>query len=44
MPPRCLISASFDHHANFSARLGRALDMVAAYKTMPHIDMEEVSL
>jgi len=41
LPPRALIAASFDLHANFSPRLGLALDFVAAYKTVPHIDMEE---
>merc|ERR1712196_4039 len=39
--PDLLISASFDHHANFSNRLGCSLDLVTAYKTMPHTDMEE---
>ena len=37
---RC-VAASFDLHGNFSDRLGSALDLVAAYKTMPHADMEE---
>lgn len=39
--PDALVAASFDLHGNFSARLGRALDLVSAYKTMPHVDMEE---
>lgn len=36
----CMISASFDLHGNISPRLLRSLDMVTAYKTMPHVDME----
>ena len=36
-----LVAASFDLHGNFSERLGAAVDLVAAYKTMPHVDMEE---
>jgi len=39
--PIDLVSASFDFHGNFSARLAASLDLVTAYKTFPHIDMEE---
>ena len=39
--PIDLVSASFDFHGNFSARLAASLDLMAAYKTFPHIDMEE---
>jgi microcystin degradation protein MlrC len=39
--PVGLCSASFDLHANVSLRLCAALDIVVAYKTMPHVDMEE---
>ena len=39
--PVGLVAASFDLHGNFSERLGSALDLVTAYKTMPHVDMEE---
>mmetsp|Transcript_81269 Transcript_81269/g.252214 ORF Transcript_81269/g.252214 Transcript_81269/m.252214 type:complete len:594 (-) Transcript_81269:143-1924(-) len=39
--PVRLVSASFDLHGNFSERLAAVLDMVAAYKTVPHVDMEE---
>lgn len=37
----CLFAASFDLHGNISERMLRALDMVTAYRTMPHVDMEE---
>jgi len=36
-----LAAASFDLHGNISERLCAALDLVATYKTMPHVDMEE---
>eukprot|EP01063_Lacrimia_lanifica_P033576 TRINITY_DN600_c0_g1_i1.p1 TRINITY_DN600_c0_g1~~TRINITY_DN600_c0_g1_i1.p1 ORF type:complete len:546 (+),score=148.04 TRINITY_DN600_c0_g1_i1:77-1714(+) len=36
-----LAAASFDLHGNVSERLCAALDIVAAYKTFPHDDMEE---
>lgn len=36
-----IAAASFDLHGNVSERLAAALDLVAAYKTMPHVDMEE---
>ena len=36
-----MASASFDVHGNVSERLCAALDIVAAYKTFPHVDMEE---
>lgn len=39
--PVALCAASFDLHGNVSARLAAALDIVAAYKTFPHLDMEE---
>lgn len=39
--PDCLISASFDLHGNISERLLFSLDMMTAYRTMPHVDMEE---
>eukprot|EP00755_Sulcionema_specki_P011584 Sspe_Gene.49369::Locus_26553_Transcript_1_1_Confidence_1.000_Length_1679::g.49369::m.49369 len=36
-----LISASFDLHGNFSKRLAEAVDMTAAYRTAPHVDVLE---
>jgi microcystin degradation protein MlrC len=36
----CLISASFDLHGNLSARVLENLDMLAAYRTAPHVDVE----
>lgn len=38
--PKCLISASFDLHANVSAREVEALDMLTAFRTAPHVDVE----
>ena len=35
----CLVGASFDLHGNISERLLKGLDMLSAYKTMPHVDM-----
>ena len=37
----CLISASFDLHANISQRIIDALDMLTTYRTAPHIDYME---
>ena len=37
----CLISASYDLHGNLSQRIIDALDMFSAYRTAPHIDVEE---
>ena len=37
--PHCLVGASFDLHGNISERLVRGLDVLSAYKTMPHVDM-----
>lgn len=38
--PDCLISASFDLHGNLSERVLRNLDMLAAFRTAPHVDVE----
>ena len=38
---RCLISASYDLHGNLSKRIIDTLDMLSAYRTAPHIDVEE---
>ena len=38
---RCLISASYDLHGNLSANIINTLDMLSAYRTAPHIDVEE---
>ena len=37
----CLISASYDLHGNLSRRVVDNLDMLTAYRTAPHIDVEE---
>lgn len=39
-----LVSASFDLHGNFSSRIARALDIAVAYRTAPHVDVEETRL
>lgn len=40
----CPISASYDLHGNLSRRIIDNLDMLSAYRTAPHIDVEETSL
>ena len=37
----CLISASYDLHGNLSRRIVDNIDMLSAYRTAPHIDVEE---
>ncbi len=37
----CLISASYDLHGNLSRRIMDNLNMLSAYRTAPHIDVEE---
>jgi microcystin degradation protein MlrC len=37
----CLISASYDLHGNLSRRVIDHLDMLSAYRTAPHIDVED---
>jgi microcystin degradation protein MlrC len=37
----CLISASYDLHGNLSRRIIDNLDMLSAYRTAPHIDVQE---
>jgi microcystin degradation protein MlrC len=37
----CLISASYDLHGNLSRRIVDKIDMLSAYRTAPHIDVEE---
>lgn len=37
----CLISTSYDLHGNLSRRVIDHLDMLSAYRTAPHIDVEE---
>uniref|UniRef100_A0A6B2L1Z7 Microcystin LR degradation protein MlrC N-terminal domain-containing protein n=1 Tax=Arcella intermedia TaxID=1963864 RepID=A0A6B2L1Z7_9EUKA len=39
-----LISASFDLHGNISPNLCKNLDMLCAYKTSPHVDIEETKI
>ncbi len=39
--PTCLMSASYDLHGNVSQRVIDNLDMFSAYRTAPHIDVEE---
>jgi len=38
---KCLISASYDLHGNLSRCILDNLDMLSAYRTAPHIDVEE---
>jgi len=38
--PSCLISASFDLHGNVSRREVEILDMLTAFRTAPHVDVE----
>jgi microcystin degradation protein MlrC len=37
----CPVSASYDLHGNLSRRIIDRLDMLSAYRTAPHIDVEE---
>jgi microcystin degradation protein MlrC len=39
--PDCLIAASYDLHGNVSARVVNHLDILTAYRTAPHVDVEE---
>jgi microcystin degradation protein MlrC len=39
-----LISASYDLHGNLSRRIIDNLDMLSAYRTAPHIDVEETGV
>lgn len=39
--PDCPVSASYDLHGNLSRRIIDNLDMLSAYRTAPHIDVEE---
>jgi len=39
----CLITASFDLHGSLSRRAVNNLDMLSAYRTAPHIDVEETT-
>lgn len=38
---KCAVSASYDLHGNLSARIVEAIDAFSAYRTAPHIDVEE---
>ena len=38
--PDCLISASYDLHGNLSQRVIDNVDMLSAYRTAPHIDVQ----
>jgi microcystin degradation protein MlrC len=40
----CPISASYDLHGNLSQRIIDNLDMLSAYRTAPHIDVEETGI
>lgn len=37
----CVVSASYDLHGNVSERVASSLDAFSAYRTAPHIDVEE---
>lgn len=39
--PDCVVSASYDLHGNVSQRIIDQLDIFAAYRTAPHIDVRE---
>lgn len=39
--PDCLVSASYDLHGNVSQRVIDNIDMLSAFRTAPHIDVEE---
>lgn len=39
--PDCLVAASYDLHGNVSQRIIDQLDIFAAYRTAPHIDVRE---
>lgn len=39
--PDCLISASYDLHGNLSQKIIDQINMFSAYRTAPHIDIEE---
>ena len=38
--PQCLISASYDLHGNLSRCIIDSIDMLSAYRTAPHIDVQ----
>jgi len=38
--PRVPIAVSFDHHATISAAIVSAVNIVTAYRTCPHVDLE----
>ncbi|MGE0717987.1 MAG: M81 family metallopeptidase [Alphaproteobacteria bacterium] len=40
---RVPVGASFDMHANLPPRIVELLDVAAGYKTLPHVDMDEVA-
>jgi microcystin degradation protein MlrC len=40
----CPISASYDLHGNLSRRIIDQIDMLSAYRTAPHIDVEETGI
>jgi len=40
----CPISTSYDLHGNLSRRIIHNLDMLSAYRTAPHIDVEETGI
>ncbi len=42
--PACLVAASYDLHGNVSQRIVDQLDIFAAYRTAPHIDVRETML
>jgi microcystin degradation protein MlrC len=42
--PKCPITASYDLHGNLSQRIVDNLDMLSAYRTAPHIDVEETGI
>ncbi|WP_159588798.1 M81 family metallopeptidase [Chelativorans xinjiangense] len=39
--PRCIVAASYDLHGNVSQAIVDQLDIFAAYRTAPHIDVQE---
>ncbi|MDV7141453.1 M81 family metallopeptidase [Tropicimonas sp. TH_r6] len=41
--PDCLIAGSFDLHGQITARIAETLDIFAAFRTAPHVDVAETN-
>ncbi|KAJ9461610.1 MlrC domain-containing protein [Diplonema papillatum] len=42
--PTSLVAASFDLHGNFSAKMASLINICTAYRTAPHVDVQETRL